>query len=263
MIDNLKIKSGLNNFIIVGTQRTGSSAIAEAVGLHPYITCGWEWTLREKRKNKIDFSKQALTGDFSILLNKHQDHMAKVFSSQTKWLGFRRLFRSSDKWILQPRFSPALWLDKFEEHLIWLSNNPNIHVIHIVRMDGIDWLKSMYVARKAKLYIGRPYPNNIRVHIPLWKAIRRLRSKNWVDIRLSSLSRSNPYIKIYYEEFLKDRNTITNILFDFLSCDQTINIFNRPKIYKQSRVGPKQYISNYSQLKKAVENVNLLEPGLV
>ena len=38
-------------FVIVGTQRTGSSALAEAISLHPMVASGWEWT-----NNKIPYS---------------------------------------------------------------------------------------------------------------------------------------------------------------------------------------------------------------
>ena len=60
----------MKNFIIVGTQRTGSSALAEFIGLHPKICCGGEFTLRLPKNNKITAAKRAFVGDFTLLTNE-------------------------------------------------------------------------------------------------------------------------------------------------------------------------------------------------
>ena len=55
------------SFIIVGTQRTGSSAFAEAIGSNPKVCCGGEFTLKLPIKMKIRAAKNVLSGDFSYL----------------------------------------------------------------------------------------------------------------------------------------------------------------------------------------------------
>ena len=174
------------------------------------------------------------------------------------WLGFRWLFHSSDKWVIHPRFSPVLWLDRLEDCLRWLARRPDIHIIHIVRLQGLDWLKSVYVARKAKLYSRQPYPEGIKVRIPKRAAIFRLRAKDWVDYRLATLTNTNPYLRLQYEDFAANQNAITASTLEFLQCDPTKMGINERRLHKQSKGGATDYIKNYDELFKALDRLDLL-----
>ena len=248
----------MRNFIIVGTQRTGSSALAESIGLHPMITCGWEWTLRVPWRKKFKVAERALAGEFSCLIQHHQDHMARVFDHGCTWLGFRRLFSSSPIWIIHPCFSPATWVDRLEGHLRWLARQGDIHIIHIVRSDSLDWLKSVYVARMANSYVGKAYPNGIKVRIPIRKAVARLRSKDWVDSRLATLANSNPYLQIKYEDFLANQNGVTGLLLRSLGCNPAIMNTEDRRLFKQSKGHTADYVSNYEDLFEKLERLDLL-----
>ena len=80
------------NFLIVGTQRTGSSALAEIINTHPEIACGWEWTEHMPYLNKLKALERGLAGDFRDLDQKTQRHIVESIKPETRWLGFRRLF---------------------------------------------------------------------------------------------------------------------------------------------------------------------------
>jgi len=252
----------VKNFIILGTQRTGSSALAESIGLNPMVACGWEWTLQVPWRQKLKVAERALAGDFSFLIQKHQDHMAKAFDSRKTCLGFRRLFRSSSKWIIHPRFCPALWLDRLEDHLHWLTKRTDIHIIHIVRRQGLDWLKSVYVARKANVWVGKPYPEGIKVTIPMRKAVSRLRAKDWVDYRLATLADSNPYLRLNYEDFLVDQNAVTALALQFLQCDPKMMRIREPRVHKQSKGDVADYVLNYDELLAKLDCLDLLTSPL-
>ena len=100
----------MRNFLIVGTQRSGSGALAEALNCHPAIVCGAEWTLRTWRK--LSIADAALGGNFRPLPPHHATEMALRLSPGKTVLGFRRLFRASSRWIGHPRLAPALLLDR-------------------------------------------------------------------------------------------------------------------------------------------------------
>ena len=248
----------MKNFIIVGTQRTGSSAIAESLGLHPTVTCGWEWTHRIPPWKKLKTAELALKGDFSMLRQSHRSNMDENFNLNCSWLGFRWLFSASGKWLIRPSFSPALWFDRLEGFIGWISHHPEIHVIHIVRKDSLDWLKSVYLAKKFKVYSKIKYPNGIKIKIPKLEAIRRLQSKNWVDLRLSNIKRHNPFIQIYYEEFLEDPKKITTFGLNFLEFDSEISNLGERKLHKQSKGKPSDYIINYNSLIEILTKNRLL-----
>lgn len=249
----------VKNFIIVGTQRTGSTALYHALNFHPDIACGGEWTQSIPWYKKIRNAQQALRGDFSGLTPRNQERIGKVFHEQTQWLGFKMLFRSSDKWFFHPRLAPALKLDQLENCLSWIRQHAHMHVIHIVRRDAVDWLKSKYLASTTGLFTIEHYPEDLKVKIPLHEAVKRLRAKNWIDHRLATLAQKNPYHQIHYEDFLKCNEEMILSVVQFLQCDTTRT---EPIEYglqqKQSTGEASDYIANYDELVSELERLNLL-----
>lgn len=252
------------NFIIVGTQRTGSTALYHALNFHPDIACGGEWTLTIPWYKKIKVAQRALEGNFTGLTPRNQKLIGKVFHEQTKWLGFKMLFRSSDKWFLHPRLAPALHLDQLESCLRWIGKRPNMRVIHIVRRDAVDWLKSKYLASATGHFTRHQYPDGFKIDIPLRSAVKRLQTKNWIDHRLASLAQKNPYYRIDYEDFLTSNASMLTSVAEFLQCDTAIA---RQVEYglqqKQSTGEAADYIGNYDELVTELKRLNLLYSPLL
>jgi len=184
--------------------------------------------------------------------------MDKVHNANKSWLGFRWLFSSSCKWIIHPRFSPALWFDRLEDFIFWAVQRPEIHIIHVVRRNSLDWLKSVYLARKANLYSKKQYPDDLTVMIPKWEAIYRLRAKNWVDSRLDTLKNTNPFLRITYEDFLKNQNETAARGIEFLDCDPTTLNVSARRLNKQSRGDISDYVLNYKELVETLSRFGLL-----
>lgn len=245
------------NFLIVGTQRTGSSALAEIIDIRNDMACGWEWTQRSAPWNHLKIAKLALVGNFACLDDAHQQHMQRSVKPQCRWLGFRRLFRSSDKWVIHPRFAPALYFDRLNGHIDWLSKRPDIHIIHIVRNDNVNWLKSKFVSKAAGSYVGQQYPKQLKVVIPTAKAVKRLQAKHWVDNKLAGLQTTNPYLRICYEDFLTERNSVVSNMFEFLGAGLTTNQEDTV-ISRQSRGAARDYVANFTELEAALREKNLL-----
>jgi len=226
------------------------------------VTCGWEWTLRVSWRKKIQVAERALAGEFSHLIPLHQDHMARVFNKGCTWLGFRRLFSSSPICIIHPRFSPVTWADRLEGHLRWLARKSDIHIIHVVRSDGLDWLKSVYVSRKTNSYVGKAYPKGVKVRIPIRKAVARLRNKDWIDSRLATLANTNSYQQIKYEDFVANQNGVMSSLLRFLGCNPSIMNTEKRRLFKQSTGHTADYVSNYEDLLEKLERLDLLTSRL-
>lgn len=251
------------NFTIVGTQRTGSTALYQSLNCHPEIACGGEWVQYVTWHKKLKVIQDALDGNFTVLTPRDQQLISKVYHQRTRWLGFKLLFRSSDKWLLHPRFSPSLWLDRLEEYLRWLSQRPDIHVIHIIRRDAMEWLKSKYLSSETGLFSGKQYPDGIKVKIPLNGAVKRLYTKNWIDTRLATLANTNPYLRVYYEDFLMCNYTAILPLIQFLQCDPMKLVKADDGILKrQSKSSVENYVLNYNQLFTELKHRDLLEARL-
>lgn len=241
------------NFIIVGTQRTGSTALFRSLNFHPDVACGSEWTQDVLAHRKIAVAERALGGDFSVLSSRQRRRIQSFFRPEVRWLGFKLLFRSSAAWLLHPRFAPALWLDRLEAFRRWMALRPSMRIIHVVRNDRIEWLKSKYLADKSRAFAGTDYPDGLTVHVPVGEALRRLEAKAWIDGRLSGLADSNPYVRVSYEEFLESDHAIVNRLMEFLDCDpERLGEFEYRKQRKQSKRPASHYITNFDQLAAAV-----------
>ena len=206
-------------FLIVGTYRCGTSALVEAVGRHPDILCGMEWTHHVAAWRKISAARQALNGDFSSLPERQRRRLAGVAADRCTAIGFKRLFRSSDKWLLHPRWAPALTVDRFGAHLRWLRRDTDIRIVHVVRQDNVAWLRSKTLSDATGSYSGARYPDELKVSIPVEAARRRVRAKMWIDAELGSLRATNPYMRINYEEFVEQNLEVAGHIAAFLDCD--------------------------------------------
>jgi hypothetical protein len=245
-------------FLVVGTQRTGTSAIAEQVGLHPAITCGWESTNHVWPFRRIAVAEQVLAGDFRNLLEKEREYLAGVHHEGKRALGFRRLFRSSAKWLIGPSWAPALWADRLEAHLKWLRRRPEIHVIHITRSDNLAWLKSMGLAKATDSYVGKSYPQDAAARWSLGEAHRRVLTKHWIGRRLATLRQSNPYINVSYEGFRADNAGVVGELVEFLGFDQVTSGCTTGRIRPQSSGGAAAQFENAGAVAGLLEARGLL-----
>jgi hypothetical protein len=254
----------MRNFLILGTQRTGSQALYGGLNLHPEIVCGGEWTLDCAWYEKITKAEQALSGDFQRLLigrPHRQVRYRDAVTPQTRWLGFKILFRSSAKWIGRPALAPALWMDRLEGHIRWLRRRTDIRIIHVVRRDAMEWLKSKYVSRATGLYVNKEYPAEMKIHIPLGPALRAIAAKQLVDTRLASLAATNPYHRVYYEHFLADNRKELELCVNFLDSDPALLPVEGPYRKRQSKGDASAYIRNYDELVAALEREGAWPPA--
>ena len=243
-------------FLIVGTQRTGSQALFQAVNLHPEVVCGGEWTQDAPVHRKVSVAQRALAGDVTdVLRHRPDDEMLRVrtLGPTAGWYGFKILFRSSDKWLGCSRLAPALIVDRLEAHLAWLRSAPNVRIIQLVRADGIEWLKSKYLARITGSFTHTHYPDDAKVTVPIRRAVKALESKNWVDRRLSTLASSNPYLRVVYEDFASDNRRGLESCLKFLGCDVGKLPPATRFIEKQSKRPASAYIRNHDELYQVLE----------
>jgi len=247
----------MNNFLVVGTQRTGSTALAEGIGLHPEIACGREWAHGKTLWRRVAAIRSGLHGDFSCLTKRHQDYMDRIFVGSEKWLGCRLLFGAPFVWLVHPALSPRMILDSLELSIRWMRSETTLHVIHIVRENHLDWVKSCFLASVSNSYWGKPYAEDLRVTIPIKRALRGIRAKIWIDKRLSSLQHSIPYKKIRYEEFLDNNSMTIDRVVAFLGCGPSEGLSTSTPIKKQSTKAADSYIENYDEFLSAIRGSGL------
>jgi len=253
----------MQKFIIVGTPRTGSSALAQLINFHPEVLCGWEWTNNVPWWKKIQVAQAALSGDFRQLTENNRIFMEERSTSVIKYIGYRSLFRSSNKWLIHPRLCPVIWAERLKQHTRWIANNPDISIIHITRNDNLAWLKSYLFSSITKNYINKPYPEALSININRAEAIARVRSKLWLDKQLARLKNSNPYLKIKYEALDADKLDTGKLVIQFLGCkDSGYSIDESMMCSKQSKGLTSEGIENYEEISLEFSKRNLLNSQL-
>ena len=243
------------NVLVVGVQRTGSSALAELLNTHPEIAIGWEWTERLPPWRKLSVLESSLQGDFQGIERRAREHIEASVGAETRWLGFRRLFGASNKWLGHPRFSAKLFYDCFERHRRWLAAHPQVRVVHIIREDDLGWLKSKFLARAMGQFVGQAYPEDARISIPLSDALARVKAKHWVDQRLGLLRQTNPYLRVAHEDFAERLPAIGQEVARFLDCSPDGIQPDNTVIRRQSTRPAADYIENYAALAGALDSL--------
>lgn len=242
-------KSKIKSFVIVGTQRTGSSMIAGTLHSHPDINCGWEWAIDIPPLKKIALIKAGLSGQFEVLPEPHASMMSK--KGKTDVTGFRLLFSSSPKWFIHQQYNLAHMWERLSGFIKFFQQNPEIKIIQIIREDQLAWIASLFMAKSSKLYINKKYPKDLKVKIPVKKAIKRLKSKTKLEKMLRTLHTSNPYIELKYEEILTRREAALIELFDFLEVSSPGTIPDAP-IKKQQHRPISEVVVNYNDIRQAI-----------
>lgn len=247
-------------FVIVGTQRTGSSALAEAISLHPKIASGWEWTQKKMPYSLASSTKSALLEhEFSVLDPHNRMHSEKIFNENLSCFGFRRLFRSSSKWLFSPKLSIVSEYERLRWHMDWFVEN-NIFVIHIVRNNNMSWLKSKAIAKKTKNFHGEPYKEGIQAVMNTKEAMKRIQAKHWIDKQLSSLSGKTPYLQVQYESFQQNNTLEAQRVIQFLGEDEALlpSLSETMKLKRQSSKPDIELLGNYHEIESLLSKHGLL-----
>ena len=160
--------------------------------------------------------------------------------------------------MVHPRLSPGLLLDRLDSHIGWLRRRPDVRIIQIVRRDSMEWVKSRYLAQKTGRFMDKRYPDDLRIMVPVDRALRAIKAKRWVDQRLAGLAGSNPYVRIYYEDFLEDNRDVLERCLEFLDVDLKKLPVDGEFLSRQSTGSADKYLKNYDELRGALENQDLL-----
>ncbi|MGY6213936.1 sulfotransferase [Methylolobus aquaticus] len=242
-------------YLIVGTFRTGSSAFAEQLGLHPGVTCGWESTEHVFGVARVKLAEDFLRGRFDGLRPNERAFLRDRHGPEIEVIGFRLLFRSTPKWFFHPRFSPVHVVEGFNPHLRWLQSRRDISIIHLVRSDNLEWLKSIACARATQRYFGQEYPQDLAVTWNVPEALKRVRMKHYLGQRFGELSSSHAYIRVGYEEFRSDNRAVVGRVCDFLGVNSAMPLQAVPRAVIQSNTSHR--ITNTEELRLALEKYGL------
>ena len=109
---------------------------------------------------------------------------------------------------------------------------------------------------------GNQYSEELRLEIPVYRALKRVRMKHWLDQAISELSATNPYFIVRYEDLLSDRNSVIRNAQEFLGFDAELMPSTMIPQRQSKGIPIEQHISNYEALHEALHTAGLLTAPL-
>lgn len=248
---------------MLGTQRTGSSALTSALNNYRQIACGNEWILRAPTWRKLAYARRFLDDasvDMPLSVTRGAGRLTVSSKPERAAVGFKILFRSSALWWFKPDYSPSIVIDRLRGILSWLESDTSIAVIHITRSDHVAWARSKYLSQMTNLFFDTAYPTTQIGAINIDSAVRAIKSKILIDREITLLQRRGNFLRIDYECF-KDNIEVAASLVKDLICPEAERDFENCYITKPQTtdtVNCYNQITNYDALKKRLQAEKLL-----
>lgn len=248
MIDDVESK-----FVVLTTNRSGSTWLMSTLNSLPHVTAQGELFLRRAR-----VSERRWDSDFArprFIETKSEGLTFRPFSvfsylnalySTPGTVGFKLMYAQ---------------LGYHPEILAYLMRH-RIRVVHLVRRNHLDVVLSYAVKAKigqAHLLSGQSAPDDLRVELDTENLIRRLewlQKKQGIARMLLSWC-GLPHLEVAYEDLLRDQAHFRPIL-EFLSIKLEEQL-PQSTLVKIRRGGHRDAISNYDEVKDVLAGSKFAE----
>lgn len=239
------IAAVMRKFVIVSTQRTGSTHLVKLLDSHPSILCagevfyppsGSEYAIKKyinqtySRKIKHQLYRSGLVEEFLDDFYNKDEYSA---------VGFKYMYSQARK---IPRCYPSV--------LRYLLKN-QISVIHGVRDNGLRVLVSRISSKSSGVYRSTVALKRPPVYVPSNSLIRNLNYLRQQDAIWEKKLSSLPYIKISYESIMKDGAAEERRLLRFLGAGYEGELTSPFKKLGASSL--QSLIHNYDEVKNVLE----------
>jgi LPS sulfotransferase NodH len=230
----------MRKFVVISTQRTGSTLLIKLLDSHPEVLCageifyppsGSEYAIRRYidqslgRSLKNQIARRRLVKEFLDDFYSQQGYSA---------IGFKFMY-SQARHI--PRCYPSV--------MRYLEDN-HIHVIHGVRNNLLRVVLSRVSSKSSGVYRSTTPVERKPIYLPpkaLVKELSRLREEGsrWED-RLSSL----PYMQVDYESLMSNRGAEEQRILEFVGAEKAAELTS--PFTKLAAKGVKEMIQNYDEV---------------
>ena len=203
----------MKKFVVVGTQRSGTTYIRHCLNSHPEILCDGELFLKKfpHQSGYFQYIKSLPFGRLRhallrpLLINTFLDRYYQQPGCNA--IGFKLMY------------SEVRWLPYACPHVMSYIKKHEISVIHIIRENILKTLISREVARTQNVYHAKSSIEIKKIRIntnTLLKGLGKIKRENeWWAEQLSG----GDYMSVTYEEFVADKDSISKQMLSYLSID--------------------------------------------
>jgi len=254
----------MSGFVLVGTQRSGTTLVRSALGSHPDVLCLGEVFFLNKadRRSGRPAMGKGLSAGFSAW--KELSYQSYLEQSMTRrwghWLFRGHLTRRYLNGLYStPGYSAvgfklmANQARKFPAVVPYIEEN-GIRVVHILRENPFDILLSR-LSMKARGYAHSTSRTNdaVTVYVPLDRLVAELRSIRNEGLHWKELFENrSPYLLMTYERFVQNRDAASSDLLSFLGVDASVQL--RSELTKLNTLPASELVQNFDEVKACIEH---------
>ena len=241
-------------FIILSTQRSGSTFFRKFIGSHPqieshgeiFISRKWDSELRKDRyyqycNNNIFYKFFAYTGMHRMIVPSFLKSFYQNVSQMKKAKGFKLMYNQEKKFKI----------------LSTILKSDNILFIHFIRLNLLKLIVSREILRETNIAHTVVKVPQKKIMLNTYKILEKLKKiETTIDLYRKYLKYSN-VIEVFYETFSENPLEESKKVLKYLDLDTNVNLNSNLK--KISSNNLENVIKNYNEVKKVLFNTKYIK----
>lgn len=227
----------MNNFIVLSTQRSGSSYLCSLLDNHPAMRCVEEIFLPQNT-NEITYRHWRTASPGRMLkhwLAQQQSinaYLEDLCSRQPALdaFGFKLMYGQAKRY-------PAV--------VDWCREN-DVRVVHLVRWNALKMVVSRQVALKRGFYLSTRPVDAVTVRLDTDRLISDLQKLDSLVQHNRKLFSTLPFLETSYEALMEDRDEELRRIMNFIGCDVHLQVSS--DLVKTSPDSLETLIDNYGEV---------------
>jgi LPS sulfotransferase NodH len=230
-------------FIVLSTQRSGSSYLGVSLDSHPRIRC-CEELFMPKNHNEITYRTYrtaSLERRVSHLFQRKKliySYLEQVLrgSPDVDAFGFKFMYGQ---------------YRRFPEVMQWAKES-DVRIIHLIRRNTLKMIVSREIARKRGVYFSTKPLQPMKVTLDENRVVKEIQRAARAVEEYRNRVAAFPVLEVFYEEFVANHEYESRRLLEFLNCDADVQLTSN--LVKTSKDSLDALIENYSQVHRALEH---------
>jgi len=258
----------MTKYVLVGTQRSGTTLLRTMLDSHPEILCLGETFYINKYLIYERNARQNTNAQLMGMIRREsftqwKEHSYKTYLSKSIRRQLMHVLMSSrtidqylDKLYATEGYDAIGYkvmmnqMRKFPNILPYIKNN-DVRVIHILRKNVFSILLSA-LTMKARGYSHSPIGGTVvKINIPTNNLENRLYSIQQEGEQLIELFKhDSPYMMITYEEFIRNKDQYASDMLNFLGVDSDVALSS--ELVKLNTAPVSDYVENIDDVRRCL-----------
>lgn len=240
-------------FVVLATQRSGATFFISCLDSHPQITCRHQTVFTQDCKFKFFYFDRPSSFYYRYRISSLKRRLSHV-------LRRKQIIHDclNDYLRTLPNDSKAIGLKVSYNHIgkypaiaAWIKQH-DVRIIHLIRGNVLKTILSLETAQKRQQYHSTRKAKPVQVHLRPGKLMRNMARRERLIEQYRAMFRDQPYLEIFYEAFVADREAELQRVLQFLELEMDGSVSLKTDLVKLNPNSIKDIIENYEQIAQAL-----------